>query len=456
MAPWSTRRRVSTKDGRMTVAQAAEFYIDIGLHPIPLPPRAKKPIIHGWPALRLTKADLASHFNRAHMNIGVILGDEYGTADVDLDSLEAVRVGAELLPKTGMVFGRASKPASHFLYRCDSPVPTKQYKDPITKTCMIVELRCQKSDGSIGLQTVVPPSVHPEGEEIRFEAGRDREPANIPASMLQIAVGKIAATALLARHWPGEKGGRNACFLALASALARFGWTLEQTITVHRVLYRVLWGAHADLVACYTEVQATYDKLARGLQTTGKPSIEKLIDKQVVRAAFSWPISEPTEKLTNLAGAPGTVRQAHRERQPLGSGRPSIQVNDRQLRDITGDSVAALRTFNTPPSIFVRSGKPACINKEENGRQVIIEATDRMIRNRLTRAADFYCTKKGIFNCPPPMDVVTDLLAMPPVEWGFPALQGIIEAPALREDGTIITARATMHRPVFTMRSRTA
>jgi hypothetical protein len=28
---------------------------------------------------------------------------------------------------------------------------------------------------------------------------------------------------------------------------------------------------------------------------------------------------------------------------------------------------------------------------------------------------------------------------LPPLEWGFPALQGIIEAPALREDGTIIT-----------------
>ena len=37
------------------------------------------------------------------------------------------------------------------------------------------------------------------------------------------------------------------------------------------------------------------------------------------------------------------------------------------------------------------------------------------------------------------MDMVKDLLAMPPTEWGFPALQGIIEAPALREDGTIIT-----------------
>jgi hypothetical protein len=34
--------------------------------------------------------------------------------------------------------------------------------------------------------------------------------------------------------------------------------------------------------------------------------------------------------------------------------------------------------------------------------------------------------------------MVKDLLALPPLEWGFPALQGIIEAPALRTNGTVI------------------
>jgi hypothetical protein len=38
------------------------------------------------------------------------------------------------------------------------------------------------------------------------------------------------------------------------------------------------------------------------------------------------------------------------------------------------------------------------------------------------------------------MDVVKDILAIPPIEWEFPPLQGIIESPALREDGTLITS----------------
>lgn len=125
---------------------------------------------------------------------------------------------------------------------------------------------------------------------------------------------------------------------------------------------------------------------------------------------------------------------------PRQSGLPNIQANHRQLRDVTSESLAALQAFNDPPSIFVRAGKPACIHKEETGRHIITEATDRIIRNRLTRAADFYeITMAGFKNCPPPMDMVKDILAMPPMEWEFPALQGIIEAPAFREDGTIIT-----------------
>jgi hypothetical protein len=35
----------------MTSLQAAEFYIDRGLHPIPIPPREKAPQIDGWPSL---------------------------------------------------------------------------------------------------------------------------------------------------------------------------------------------------------------------------------------------------------------------------------------------------------------------------------------------------------------------------------------------------------------------
>ncbi|MGA7410604.1 MAG: hypothetical protein WBW33_08960, partial [Bryobacteraceae bacterium] len=117
---------------------------------------------------------------------------------------------------------------------------------------------------------------------------------------------------------------------------------------------------------------------------------------------------------------------------------PTIHTTDRQLRDVSREALGALRIFNNPPSLFVRSGEAVCVTEEESGRHVITDVSDRILRNRLTRSADFYRGSVNIRNCAPPMDVAKDILAMPPVDWAFPPLQGIIEAPALREDGSLI------------------
>lgn len=119
---------------------------------------------------------------------------------------------------------------------------------------------------------------------------------------------------------------------------------------------------------------------------------------------------------------------------------PNIRTTDRQLRDISREALDALRLFNNPPSLFARAGKAVCVTEEETGRHVITPVSDQILRNRLTKAADFYeVGPEDIRNCAPPMDVVKDILAMPPTEWEFPPLQGIIESPALRENGTLIT-----------------
>lgn len=186
-----------------------------------------------------------------------------------------------------MVFGRESKPASHYFYRCDPPSRTKRYLDPVSTACL-VELRCRKSDGTTGLQTVVPPSVHPEGEEIRFEPGYDGQPANVEPSILEAAVAKIAAAALLVRYWPSEKSGRNTAFIALAGALARGGWSLDQAVAFHKALYIALWGPGADLGAAKAEVAATFEKHSGGFPTTGQSSLADLVDQRAVSKALEW------------------------------------------------------------------------------------------------------------------------------------------------------------------------
>ncbi len=187
----------------MTPLEAAISWIQKGFSPVPVPHRSKGSVLEGWQQLEITLATASQYFNSAPQNIGLLLGDKFGSTDVDCDCPEAIAVGRELLPETGLIFGRQSKPFSHFFYRSDPPVHTKQYKDPMDGKTLI-ELRGTKSDGSIGLQTVVPPSVHESGEAVRFEPGFDGTPANVDEEVLVSAVSRVAAAAVLARHWPAE------------------------------------------------------------------------------------------------------------------------------------------------------------------------------------------------------------------------------------------------------------
>jgi hypothetical protein len=119
----------------MTTIEAARYYVDLGLLPIPVPFGEKAPKLEGWPAMRLDTTDLPHYFNNQHTNVGIILGDPYGIADVDLDCNEAIAAAGELLPETAMVFGRASKPRSHWFYHCDPPASELPFGD----SCLEVE-----------------------------------------------------------------------------------------------------------------------------------------------------------------------------------------------------------------------------------------------------------------------------------------------------------------------------
>jgi hypothetical protein len=290
--------------------EAAQWWTSHGFCVVPVPAREKKPMLEAWQLLRLTADALPQYFNGTPQNIGVLLGEPYGITDVDLDCPEALAAAGELLPETAMIFGRQSKPASHYFYHCVPPIRSKRFLDAVDKACL-VELRCQKSDGTVGLQTVVPPGIHPSGEPIRFEPELDGNPANVDANRLQAAVARVAAASLLARHWPGEKAGRNQTFIALAGALARGGQALDQAITFHRAIYRALWGADADVEQCKAEVVSTFDKHGGGFPTTGRRSLADLMDRRAVGAAFSWlGILQQTATRRDEDATAQTTRQA--------------------------------------------------------------------------------------------------------------------------------------------------
>ena len=75
---------------------------------------------------------------------------------------------------------------------------------------------------------------------------------------------------------------------ALAGALARAGWAVDQTTSFHRAIYLGLWGAAADLGASKAEVVATYEKHGANQKVRGVPSLVSLIDKRAIDAAWAW------------------------------------------------------------------------------------------------------------------------------------------------------------------------
>jgi putative DNA primase/helicase len=199
---------------------AQHYHDQYGFSLTPVRHKTKKPYLDGWQR-GIDPATYAEHFNGHEQNIGVILGTRSGNLiDVDCDCAETMALAAIFLPPTGMIFGRASKPRSHYLYRCDTSTPVKPYDDPVAKG-RLVELR---GDGG---QTVLPGSVHESGEAVRFDDEGD--PATVPLADLQRAVSKVAAASLLARYWRLSEGVRSNLAMALGGGLLRAGWSVEET-----------------------------------------------------------------------------------------------------------------------------------------------------------------------------------------------------------------------------------
>jgi len=130
----------------MTPLDAAIEWIRKGFSPVPVPHKSKRPVLNRWQQLDITIEAASQYFNGVSQNIGLLLGDKFGSTDVDCDCPEASRAARELLPETGLIFGRQSKPFSHFFYRSDPPVRTVQFIDPLDHSTLI-ELRGLSCDG---------------------------------------------------------------------------------------------------------------------------------------------------------------------------------------------------------------------------------------------------------------------------------------------------------------------
>ncbi len=256
---------------------AALDYTSSGLAVVPVPYGQKAPIIKGWERLRLVREQLPTYFNGHPSNIGCVLGEaSNGLVDVDIDVTEALTLAEGWLPPTGWISGRPGKRRSHHWYIASGAI-TRQYKD--TDGTMLVELR------STGGQTLLPPSTHPSGERYAWESSG--APATSDPDALQHAVARLAAAAILARHYP-KMGSRHAVSLALAGMLLRAGWSEDQTLAFVSGVATAAgddeWHKRGRNVA------TTGDRLAEGTTATGAPTLATLLSDgdAVIAKVRAW------------------------------------------------------------------------------------------------------------------------------------------------------------------------
>jgi bifunctional DNA primase/polymerase-like protein/AAA domain-containing protein len=274
-----------------TTAHAVEAY-ERGYVPVPVRPGTKRPFDPNWTTLTYgSAADVRLLFEQEPSNLGIALGSPSGgLVDVDIDHAKGLTAAQVFLrgttPATG---GRVSRPGSHYWYVVDDGLPegTRKWSHPDRRT--LVEMR------STGGQTVVPPSVHPDGERYVWGPegpwGGESGPARISGNELRSRVGCLALATLLSIEWP-TRGGRHDAYLALAGALLAEGYGPNRRVSpVWRELapgiIAVIVQATHDEEGMQTRidqsVESTLQKLARGKPTQGWPTLAQHLSEDVVQ-----------------------------------------------------------------------------------------------------------------------------------------------------------------------------
>jgi hypothetical protein len=125
---------------------------------------------------------------------------------------------------------------------------------------------------------------------------------------------------------------------------------------------------------------------------------------------------------------------------------PEIQVNDRQLCELTDEAMRAVLAANNPPQLFQRGGLLARLRIDPDTAAPSLETmAEAALRGHLARVAR-YVTVHGsgdtvtVTNVSPPMDVVRDLAALPRWE-GLPPLRAVVETPVFSAAGVLVQER---------------
>jgi P4 family phage/plasmid primase-like protien len=185
---------------------------------LPIPYRPGEPLSRAdWVDPILLTADLEPVFSPG-TGVAIVLGSASGgLVRVGVECPEAVALAPAFLPRTAVADGPRKAPhPTGYWYVVNPPVSTARFSAPDGRQ-VLVEVWGE------GSAVPAPPSQPAEGEVLEWK--RFARPAEVSPADLMAAVNRLAAAALIARHWPAEEHQARTRFpLAVAAVLSQAGW----------------------------------------------------------------------------------------------------------------------------------------------------------------------------------------------------------------------------------------
>lgn len=246
-------------------------YLALGWGVVRLRPKSKACRDEGWRDRTYAPEEFVDG-DEVRDNVGIRLVSAASKTKVklvavDLDCAEASRLAWAFLPPSS-AWGRKSKPTSQVLYDSPQDKPTV-FKD--VDGSVLLEIR-------VDHQSMAPPSVHPDGEEVAWTRGPTQAVKLDGPSLVRLC--RLLATAcLLGRAWPPPHS-RHEWTLAASGALKGLG--LREAEACQVVESAAGLGGDERVGDRLGETRSTYarqdDEKTAGIGRLGELSSERLAE----------------------------------------------------------------------------------------------------------------------------------------------------------------------------------
>lgn len=278
---------------------------------------------------------------------------------------------------------------------------------------MVLQLRTSQ-DGE-GCYAMIPPSVHPDGDQLEWI--NNSPPTETNADAIVERFGQVAALAALARFYPST-GGRDEAMMSLVGCAVRADWDQERIEQFIRTLCRIV-GDNDEVQMRVRKAANTIKRKEGGRKVRGIPGAAKSL-------------GIPVEWMRKIAVWVGWAQEA-----PVGS-EPAVFVSG-VVRDVSKQAWNILADYEVEgdPGVYQYGEALARVDR---GRSQVLNAST--LKNDLNRCAVWVKMENGKpRNTSAPASCVEDMLSARASEVTVPELKRVATVPMFTRDGRLLNER---------------